>query len=30
MDIQDIQSKFGSRYDDAIKQLLEHMNRKGF
>jgi hypothetical protein len=29
MDIQDVRTKFGNKYDDAIQQMLEYMRRKG-
>ena len=30
MDIDDIRGKFGSKYDDAIEQMLEYVSAKGF
>ncbi|MBE1162756.1 hypothetical protein [Dyella acidiphila] len=30
MDVQDIRAKFGSKYDDAIQQMLEYTNNQGF
>lgn len=30
MDIDDIRSRFGSKYDDAIGQMLDYTNKKGF
>jgi hypothetical protein len=30
MDIRDVQDKFGSKYNDAIRQMLEYMNFKGY
>ncbi len=29
MDIQDVQTKFGNKYDDAIQQMLKYSQGKG-